>query len=51
MTDPLEAIASKGQTSAGPRQSGAGENRTPDPLVANEMLSQLSYSPNYFVLI
>ena len=24
---------------------GAGENRTPDPLVANEMLSQLSYSP------
>ena len=24
---------------------GAGEDRTPDPLVANQVLSQLSYSP------
>jgi hypothetical protein len=31
--------------------SGAEEDRTPDPLVANEVLSQLSYSPNYFVSI
>ena len=27
--------------------SGAEEARTPDPLLAKQMLSQLSYSPNF----
>ena len=31
------------------RQSGGAEgNRTPDLLIANEALSQLSYNPNLF---
>ena len=29
------------------RLGGAGESRTPDPLVANQVLSQLSYSPEF----
>ncbi len=31
------------------RMHGAEGIRTPDPLVANEVLSQLSYSPEYLV--
>ena len=33
------------------QNGGAGGIRTPDPLVANEVLSQLSYSPKKTVLI
>jgi hypothetical protein len=30
------------------RFGGAGEDRTPDPLRARQVLSQLSYDPRYF---
>ena len=30
-----------------PIQSGAKEDRTPDPLLAKQVLSQLSYNPMY----
>ena len=29
---------------------GPGEDRTPDPMVANHVLSQLSYRPNLHII-
>ena len=39
--------SAKGATASGQNNGGAERDRTADPLLAKQMLSQLSYSPNH----
>ena len=46
LTSRLSGVRSN-QLSYRPKVGGDEENRTPDPLLARQVLSQLSYAPNF----
>ena len=49
-TSRLSGVRSNHLSYAPNRFGGDEEDRTPDPLLAKQVLSQLSYTPNLFVL-